>query len=269
MIRRVGYFLLFLLAFNFIEHFAHQKTDGFSPHRIRFGTKITQGETRAAPELNQPFHYLACGNQCYAFLSHDGKYVLKFFKYAGSPVPKFLTQVPLVNRFKPFRPHRYEKRLWKKERDILGYSLAYRFFQKETALIALHLAPIGHHYPTITITDKLNCSHSINLNETPFVLQQRATPAYKQLKKWMEAGETALAKEGIASLLELLKKRITLHLQDDDVNFGSNFGFIGTDAVQLDPGHFTEGASPDPAKELEKLQAELTAWCHKHAPELL
>ncbi len=269
MIKRVGYLFLFLIAFNFFEHFAHKKTDGFSPHRIRFGTELSQGEPSLIPELNQSFHYLDCGNQCYAFLSEDGKYVLKFFKYAHSSVPHFLTQIPLLNRFKPFRPHRFEKQQWKRERDFNGYRLAYNSFQQETALVALHLSPTDHHYPTITITDKLGCVHTINLNETPFILQQKATPIYKQLKKWLKAGESGLAKEGIASLLELLRKRISLHLQDDDVHFYSNFGFIGTQAIQLDPGHFTEGTYPDPAKELEELKVELVSWCQKHAPELL
>ncbi len=269
MIRRIGLFILFVIAFNFIENFAHKKTDGFSPQRIQFGTELSQGDAISIPELSQPFHYLDCGNQCYAFESQDGKYVLKFFKYASSPIPRFLTQIPILNRIKPFRPHRFEKQLWKRERDFNGYSLAYNHFRTESGLIALHLLPTDHHYPTITLTDKLNCIHHLDLNQTPFILQKRATPIYKQLRAWIQAGEISLAKEGIANLIDLLKKRISLNLKDDDVHFYSNFGFLGQEAIQLDPGHFTQGTYPNPDLELEQITQELTHWCKKHAPELL
>ncbi len=267
MIRRVGLFILFVALFNLIESFAHKKTDGFSPQRIQFGTELTRGDALSIPQLHQPFHYLDCGNQCYAFASEDGKYVLKFFKYASSPIPRFLTRIPILNRFKPFRPHRFEKQLWKRQRDFNGYNLAYNSFQKESGLIALHLDPVHHQFPTITLTDKLNCVHHLDLNQTPFILQQKAVPIYKQLRTWIQAGKIPLAKEGIANLIHLLKKRIALNLQDDDVHFYSNFGFLGTEAIQLDPGHFTQGPNPD--HELDHITQELTRWCKKHAPELL
>lgn len=268
MVKRLGYLVLFLIVFNCVEHFAHKKTDGFSISRIKFGSSLTEGKTEVYPELNQSFHYLDCGNQCYAFASEDGKYVLKFFKYAKPPIPRFLTTIPVLNRFKPFRPHRYEKLLWKRQRDFSGYKLAFDSFREETGLITVHLDPTHHNFPTITLTDKLHCVHQLDLNETPFVLQRKATPIYDQLRTWIDSGQTADARAGIDSLIHLLKKRIALHIQDDDVHFYSNFGFIGTTAIQLDPGHFTQGITADPQQEMEIITAELNTWCQKHAPAL-
>jgi hypothetical protein len=269
MVKRLALLALFAIVFNFLENFAHKKTDGFSVGRVQFDEKVTFGNDKEILELNQSFHYLDCGNQCYAFVSDDGQYVLKLFKYASSPIPHFVTEIPLLNRLKPFKPHRFEKQRWKRQRDFTSYKLAWNFFRNETALIDTHLDAISHHYPTVTITDKLGCSHKLDLNQTPFVLQKKATPVYKQLCVWMAAGEIDQARKGIASLLILLKQRIHKGLQDDDVHFYSNFGFIGTQAIQLDPGHFTQGVCANPDLEMKTITAPLLQWCQKHAPSLI
>ena len=45
--------------------------------------------------LAQQYHYLACGNQAFAFLSEDGRYVLKFFKQKLFEAP-FLEMGPIA-----------------------------------------------------------------------------------------------------------------------------------------------------------------------------
>ena len=261
--------VVFIAAFNAIEHFAHEQTDGFSLRRVQFHSPLQSGKTEYLPELNQPFHYLGCGNQCYAFVSEDGQYVLKLFKYASSPVPFAMTQIPLLNHFKPFKPNRYAKVLWKRERDFRGYELASNRFKEETGILTTHLTPTDHAYPTITLYDKLHCRLTLNLNEAPFVLQKRATPVYSQIQAWISAGKIDVAKEALHNLKLLLKKRISLGLLDDDVHFYSNFGFVGTTPIQVDPGHFTVGITPDPDLEIATKSRELTTWCQKNAPELL
>lgn len=265
---------LFFVGFNFFEHFCHQKTDGFSLHRIRFSnTSDTLSCSPLDPSissiLKQSFHYLDCGNQCFAFVSDDEQYVLKFFKYAQPTVPRFLTTIPLLNHFKPFRPHRFEKVMQKQQRDLQGYELAFNHFKEETGLVAVHLHPSESSYPVITLSDKLHIAHQIDLNTTPFILQRKACPIYSQLKKWVAAGDVQQAKQGIQSLILLLQKRMHKQLQDDDVHFYSNFGFMGSTAIQIDPGHFTLGPSAHPEAELQTLLQPLIRWCEKNAPSLL
>lgn len=261
--------IVFIAAFNTIEHITHEQTDGFSLRRTQFDQPLQTGEIIHQPELDQTFHYLACGNQSYVFLSSDGQYVLKLFKYANTPAPHFMTKIPLLNYFKPFKPHRHANIFMKRERDYRGYQLAFDRFKEESSIIAVHLSPIERGYPTITLYDKLNCRLTVNLNETPFVLQRKATPAFRQLKTWIRAGQIDIAKEAIENLKILLQKRISLNLLDDDVNFYSNLGFVGKQPVQVDPGHFIDGATPDPDLEIATLTQKLTTWCQKHAPELL
>ena len=266
MIRRALLLILFLVGFNFFEHFAHKKTDGFSMQRIRFPHDSTKSySTQIDPQiLKQPFHYLDCGNQCFAFVSEDGQYVLKFFKYANPPVPHFLTQIPLINKLKALRPHRYEKALWKQRRDFEGYQLAYDHFREETALLAVHFH-LSQTPLCAELTDKLHITHKLDLKTTPFILQKKASPIYKQLQLWGPEEK----KEGIISLVQLLKKRIALNLKDDDVHFYSNFGFVGKAAVQIDPGHFTSGSYQNPELELKTLLQPLIRWCQKNDPTLI
>lgn len=266
MIRKIIALILFLIGFNFFEHFAHQKTDGFSLLRIQFhGDQKKERSSPIDPQiLQQTFHYLDCGNQCFAFLSEDGKTILKFFKYANPPIPHFLTTIPLLNKLKSLRPHRYEKTLWKQKRDFQGYQLAFDHFQQESGLIATHFHPTEEPM-TITLIDKLHIQHRLDLGSVPFILQKRANPIYKELRLWSPEEK----KQGIISLIQLLKKRIHFNLKDDDVHFYSNFGFIGNTAIQIDPGHFTQGTYSDPHLELITLLQPLIQWCQKHDPTLI
>jgi len=242
--------LLFLASFNTLEHFAHKQTDGFTLQRVQFESKNPGGAVAVIPELNQPYHYLGCGNQCYAFLSDDGKYVLKLFKYASSPVSPALTKIPVLNTFKPFRPHRYQKMLWKRQRDIESYRLAFDRFREESGLIAAHLDPEAN-YPAITLYDKLRCKHTLNFSDCPFVLQHKAVPADQQFRAWRESPERLkIALEGLSNLF---KKRIERGILDDDVNYHANIGFIGAKPIQIDPGNFKLGTVENPDEEISRL----------------
>lgn len=262
-------FTLFLIAFNTIEHLCHQKTKGFFLERIQF-----RGETPEAsvPDpatlsvLNQPFHYLNHGNQCFAFVSDDGKYILKFFKYVHHASPVWTSKIPLLNRFKAFRQTRIDKVTWKRTRDFQGYQIAFDHFRNETGLLAIHLHPTKS-YPSITLYDPLNIVHSLDLNNTPFILQKRATPIYQQFSSWIQKGEIDKLQRGISDLISLCAQRISKHIFDDDVNFYSNFGFDHEKPIQIDPGHFVLNSSN--TSELPTLFVELKDWFSKNYPPMV
>jgi hypothetical protein len=261
---------LFCIAFNTLEHFCHVQTDGFSLSRIQFRNEQPQPnspdpETLAA--LSQTFRYLDCGNQCFAFISADGQYVLKFFKYVDHTPPPLLSKLPFLHYFKPFKPQKLQKIAWKRERDFRGYQLAFDQFRSESGLLALHLHPSSNTYPTIKLYDKLRIVHLLDLNNTPFVLQKMASPVYVQFSAWLQNDEIDKVKQGIDSLVGLCAQRLSKNILDDDVHFYSNFGFVGETPIQIDPGHFTLG-SPNYA-ELASLTLELKQWFAEHHPDLV
>lgn len=256
----------FVVGFNAIEHVCHVQTDGFSLRRIQFTDEPILHDQDSPPEaLNQPYHYLDCGNQSFAFLSDDGKYVLKFFKYVHHSAPDWMTQIPLLNRFKPFRLSRVEKVAWKKERDFQGYEIAYTHLKDQTGLLSLHLHPTST-YPTITLYDKLKIRHRLDLNTTPFVLQKKAAPVYETFSSWIEQGQIEELQIGVKKLIDLCATKIAQGIYDDDVHFYSNFGFVGTEPIQVDPGHFSFQSTP---QDLAALTAELKRWFAIHYPPLV
>lgn len=269
-LKRGIYLSLFLIAFNTLEHFCHQQTRGFSLQRIQFHQEnrrpsLPNANTLAL--LQQTYRFYNHGNQCFAFISEDGNYILKFFKYADSSLPEWTSKIPLLNHFKPFRPKRIEKAAWKRTRDFQGYQIAFDHFREETGLVDLHLFPTQNTYPTITLYDKLGIIHSLDLNNAPFILQKRALPIYEQFSSWIQKNEIGKLQQGISDLISLCAKRISKNIFDDDVHFYSNFGFVDEKPIQIDPGHFK--LSPTSSTELPSLVTELKEWFSQHYPPMV
>jgi hypothetical protein len=262
--------VLFAICFNLAERFCHTKTDGFSLQRITGCSEIVTLPTSSdAPTvLKQKFSYFAKGNQCFVFLSEDGKYVLKLFKYAQN-TPSWITHIPLINRFKAFRPAQTQHRLWKKERDTLGYKIAFEEWKEETALLAVHLSSTEKIFPTITLFDKLHIAHSLDLNKVDFVLQKRGVVLHEQIKEWMESRQEEKAKEALFAVLEFCAQKIKRGIFDDDGALHNNFGFIDGKLVQLDPGHFKQGDNLDLKKATLRSIRHLKKWLQQSYPTLV
>jgi hypothetical protein len=271
-LRRGVNLTLFCLAFNSLEHFCHKETDGFSLSRIQFNEE--KPETASAdpsilPLLNQPYRYFGRGNQSYVFISEDGQYILKFFKYVHHAAPVWTAKVPLLNKFKPFSLRKIKKIAWKRNRDFQGYRLAFEQFREETGLLCIHLHASEKEYPVISIRDKFNIAHSLDLNQTPFVLQKRAVPAYTQFSSWIKNGEIEKARQGIDRLFHLCRQRLAKNIEDDDTNFYSNCGFIGETPILIDPGHFIANPSLSPEAELKSVTLQLKKWFARNHPPLV
>lgn len=265
-------FTLFLIAFNTLEHFCHTQTDGFSLSRIQFSKeKPEPGSPDKAiqPLLNQHYRYFGRGNQSYVFVSEDGQYILKFFKYVHHAPPEWTAKIPLLNKFKPFSLKKIKKIAWKRNRDFQGYQLAFDLFREESGLLCIHLHPSENVYPAITIHDKFNIAHHLDLNNTPFVLQKRAVPAYTQFSHWIKNGEIEKVQQGIDRLFKLCRQRLAKNLEDDDTNFYSNCGFVGETPILIDPGHFTVNPTLSHEPELQEVTLQLKKWFAQNYPPLV
>lgn len=271
LIRRAFYSILFLIAFNTLEHTCHKLTDGFSLSRIQFPSQKNQASAHPPhPELlSQPYYYYGCGHQCFAFISEDGQTILKFFKYADHAPPSWTAKIPLLNRIKSFRPCRIQYVLWKKERDFKGYMLAFEQFKEESGLLDLHLRPTTCEYPTLTLYDKLSIRHQLDLNKVPFVLQRKAIPAYTQFSHWIANGDIEKARRAITEILSLCSHRISQQIDDYDADFHSNLGFFKESPIYIDPGRFSLSSTPLPSAEFERLKSLLKTWFSKHYPPLV
>lgn len=230
---------LSLLAVFGIERFCHKETDGFRIDKIHAGRAASISHTvseqaRVRKILNQPFTYLGKGAQCYVFESQDKNYVVKFFRAAESDPMRLFSHLPF-NSIKEKIAAREQKRM----RDFASYELAYANLKEETGLVFVHLDTSSDLKKEILLVDKLNIQHKIASDRYAFVLQKRADLVKTAVKSWIEQGEEKKAKDALANLVHLLSLRAKKGIYDADPNLTKNFGFVGSQPIQIDCGGFS------------------------------
>ncbi len=264
--------IFFLIGCSALFLFCTQKTDGFALSKVLSElSPHPEWETDEFLErsaLNQPYYYLGHGAQTYAFVSNDGKYVLKFYRHHRTKHPlhplAFALSSPLKNRLFQTLAKREKKRL----KDFKSYLLAYHHFRQESGLIFLHLNKTSHLKTKLTFFDKIGVKHEVESDKIEFLLQKKATLIYPALEEWIAKGQLDKAKEGLSHLVILLNTRLERGLFDKDPDLQSNFGFIETTPIQIDVGRFTLQPSQNPAEELIRITDRLCSWLDQRAPSL-
>jgi hypothetical protein len=255
---------LFLLCFFIVDRFCHRQTGGFAltkvlsdrPFNPQWEVPLLTPAEEAEVEhaLNQPYRFFSYGGQSYVFLSDDGQTVLKFFKHHHMrPIPFFRhDKLPLF---------------------FSSCTLAYRQFKERTGLLALHLNKTTHLQKKVTLIDKLNIAHQIDLDRVDFALQKRAELPYQRFRRLKKEGNLEAAQHSLNSLFELIALRCQQGIQDRDPNIRRNCGFLGDTAIELDLGSYTYDpllATPKATRDTLDLQTrKLKRWIRKSYPELL
>jgi len=242
--------------------------------------------------LDQPYHLLGSGGECFAFISQDKKTVIKFYKLnlgrfmylrrgllkvdhredAGTISNHWLAKVPLPSfldvarrRILGMREHRL-KRLFK------STVLAYEELREETALLYVHLNRTENFKKPLILVDSMGIRHQIDPNTSKFVVQRTAEPFLDRLHRLMQEGEVAAAKSSIDSFLDLIVQRCQKGFADHDI-YMRNFGFVADKAMEIDIGPFVKDpqmiGSDNIKKELFFASSELRAYLSNKYPELL
>lgn len=276
--------IILLISFAIIAAvFCPKKTDGFtllgiSTHRpsrpeweIRPLTPQEKEELEKA--LSQGYHYLAHGSQSFVFSSHDCQYVIKFFKQRLFTPSLLLNTLPLPSFLHRFREKRNWKRTDKLARDFASYKYAFEELHDQTKIVYVHLNPTSTLKKNLEIVDKIGIHHTINLDETNFIIQKRAEPVFVRIHQLMIQGKIEEAKQSIKNLLLLHIARAEKGFRDRDPDILSNCGFIGNHAIKLDVGRFEKNEAmknPDIyKKEIEKIMAPFKSWIKTLHPTLL
>jgi hypothetical protein len=235
-----------------------------TPQRRPFAERVTffrtEGTAAQVPDdtdkiseiLSQPFTFLAKGTQAYVFVSADQKVVLKFLKLRPSNGKE-----PSVAR-------------QKKNRDALeACQLAWTEFREQTGLVYAHLGPTPEFRPTVQLKDRKGKKISIALENTCFMIQEKAELIYPQIQERMAKNDLLGAQAVISSVCSLLKEMQQRGVVDNDPVIRRNFGLIGNRAVQIDCGMMK--LDPERAK-MSTIDAPLRSfrkWITTHYPELL
>jgi len=214
--------------------------------------KREEWEAQSAAACPKRFTYLGSGVQCYAFLSEDGKSVLKLFKhYHLWPSTSLLKKLPFTAGIVRAR----EKRM---ESIFNSAHFAAQHLEKETGILALQINLSKKRLPTVEVKDKIGVTHQVDLNKTPFLLQKRATPFFEALEKFTtEEIETT-----ITQLVETLKT-----FDSSDHLLSTNFGFCEGMPCAIDVGSLKKRTRPASRKELYFLTLQLRDWLLSRHPD--
>lgn len=271
------------VVFHCIVLFCHRQTDNFTLARIHSDLPFNPAWeiSPLSPEkkielkqlFNQKFYYLGCGGQCFAFASEDGNYVIKFFKHKiRKPFTLFL-KIPLPGTLNQKRLKKWNRALFKHNRDFNSYKIAYEDLREETGLVYIHLNKSDDLNQLVTIVDKIGIVHQIDLDKIEFIVQKRAKLVYTYIEEVMTQKNLQEAKTALHSLLNIIISRCKKGIFDEDARIHRNFGFIGTQPIFIDVGRFKrdpERTRPSVYKnDLLHIIGRFRQWLEKSYPELV
>lgn len=221
--------------------------------------------------LAQPFTYLGKGAQSYAFVSEDGKYVLKFFKFKHLRRSIFVDALPPIGYLKVYK----DKQKARKERKLFGvfksYRLAFEVDKDESGLIFIQLNTEGNPKRYATVVDKIGIKREIDLQNYPFILQYKGQTLKFVLDELLKKGDIQTAELRLGQILALYAGEYSQGVYDHDHGIMQNTGFVGDKPIHLDVGKLMrEEKMRD--KSYAKQDAELVVekinfWVKKNYPQ--
>ncbi len=265
----------FAVAFYFFE-----KNDRFLPIEIQSDhpyepafesrTLSQEEKTEINQALSQKYTYLACGGQAFVFFSEDGKYALKFFKQRHFRQPTYLNYIPFIDCYRTLKFAKRKKRL---HQEYKSYKLGFNELYKETALVYLHLNKTDQFKRSVTLIDRLNLEHHIDLDTTDFILQKRAQLVPDTINSQMKQGDVEGAQKTISSVIDLIVYRCKSGYGDKDPNIATNCGIYEGRAIKIDVGRFYHDERMKKPlfykPELFHLTRPFRKWLVEHHPDLV
>ena len=234
----------------FCSHYVyHNKALGFTVKKITSDFSYNPAwevDCTLTPDLEktlkQPFRYLAAGSQSYAFVSEDGKTVIKFFR--------------MKHRILHLKDLWTQDRSEERKQNLLSiydaHRLAFQEMKDDAGLLYLHLNKTDHLRSKVKLIDRLGRAHFVDLDGVEFVLQERAELIFSRLKKLLTNPQKW--DEAVSDVMELIQRRIDRGISDHDKAVTHNFGFVGDRVIQLDIGRIHKERKPqDYARILERI----------------
>lgn len=237
-------------------------TDGFMESNVRYPLNMPLKKAHPVPELDQPYHYLAKGCQAYVFLSEDGKYVLKLFKFKRFHEPFLLAYFNF--------PYLVAKRKQKEEAlhfALQAWQVAYDKLPTESGLLYVHVNPTTGLNQHIVFYDKIGLKYVFEADNTVFMLQHRAEMMIPWIEEKMAAGETSSVQAFLHELIFMLKGEYLKGVNDADLALMQNTGVYQGHPFHIDVGQFYLEET-NWKEELFLKTYELRDWLKTHYPAL-
>lgn len=272
---------LFLIAFAFIllilgGHVYYRTTGDFDTNYLLEAKKGEVGTNLEAPSdvrniLGRPFHYLGQGHQTFAFVSEDGKVVLKLFKKDYLKRSGWQNLFPPVPPFRSFLLHEGRAKDLRREKLLKGYSAAYLHDKKNSGLVYYHPHMTADAKLKVVLMTGFKFKKSLDLNNEVFAIQVKAVTTKEELSHLLSKRDIPKAKKRIHELISLYFSSYRNGIFDHDHNLLDNTGFYEERAIRQDIGKVVyEPQMINRAfvtADLKKIQEErLGSWFRKQFP---
>jgi hypothetical protein len=221
--------------------------------------------------FSRPFLFLEEEEQCYSFQSQD--YVIKFFKMKRLTPKYWLNYIPFP-WLEKLRLSKIGERERTRQETFGSFTMAFEEFRVQTGLLFIHLFRTEWIKARVQVKDQQGFPHIISLDSVPFILQKKA----KTLSEYMESLARQNRKQEILSsfllILDLVRDGCQhgLALQDSGY-IERDYGFIGTQAVCINPGHMIRDESLknslNALREVLKVSKRVEIWLGGHHPDLV
>lgn len=245
----------------------------FEPSRRWEVGKISEADKQEIHKiLLQDFNYLGSGEECIAFLSADGKYVLKFFRTKQLTPKNWLKLIPLPG-LEQYRFKKIDKRILRHQELFSSYKMAYEDLKEETGLIFIHLNKTKDLKMRIRLYDRMRRHYRINLDDYEFVLQKKGQLIYDRITALMQKGNQEGALEAINTLVKHVVKQCKKGYIDKDIEINPNYGFVGDKVIHFDVGRIIrdeEAKRPSHyQREVLRVGEKIEEWLEIQYPSLL
>jgi hypothetical protein len=234
---------------------------------------LSDGERVAIDKaLDQGYRYLGKGCQSYVFLSNDGNYVIKFFKFQRFRPQAWIdlfTFIPFVDGYQQGKIAEKNEKL---NKVFTSWKIAFEKLPEETGVVYVHLNKSNDLKKTLAIRDKMGFTHEVDLDHTEFLIQKRATMLCDAVDQMVHDGASDRAELLIDHLLTMLMLEYGRGYADNDHALMQNTGVIDGHPVHIDVGQFiyneTVKAPKVHKQELYDKTYLFDQWLKKHHPSL-
>lgn len=221
--------------------------------------------------LDQEFHYIGKGAQCYAFVSDDDKYVIKFFKFKHLR-PNWLTNlIPSISVLKNYKKNVEERKKRKLYSTFIGYELAYKENKEGAGLIYIHLSPTSFLNQHVTVIDKIGISRKINLDDVVFLLQRKGEMLRAVIGDYLNQDNVEAAKKSFSEVLSMYVQEYKKGLYDKDHGVMHNTGFVDDHPFHLDVGKLIKNEEMVNLnvyqEDLKQIIWKMDDWTSKNYPQ--
>lgn len=211
-----------------------------NPYQKKWETHALVREERQqiATTLDQPFSYLGKGCQAYVFESEDGKYVIKFFKHQRFRTQAWIDWLTFIPAVKEYQEKKAEEKKEKLDKVLTSWKIAFEELKAETGVIYVHLNKSDEWQKKVAIRDKLGLPHQVDLDQTEFLLQRKATMLCPAIDQLVKEGRVEEAELLIDRLLVMLLSEYGRGYADNDHALMQNTGVLDGFPVHIDIGQF-------------------------------